>query len=85
MFIFKISTFPYTVNHNKSYNLIKSKLLNKLFLSSIILFVQFMTSCVTLIMIVFDILIWAPDIEVLTKIYVEALVGKTALVKHTSF
>lgn len=36
-------------------------------------------------MIIFDILIWAPDIEVLTKIYVEALVGKTARVKHTSF
>ena len=28
-------------------------------------------------MIIFDILIWAPDIEVLTKIYVEASVGKT--------
>ena len=28
-------------------------------------------------MTIFDILIWAPDIEVLTKIYLEALVGKT--------
>ena len=28
-------------------------------------------------MMIFDILIWVPDIEVLTKIYVQALVGKT--------